>query len=725
MSLSEIHIFIIFVLFVSLNQFSLLSPMGYESAVFWGIVLGVGTLCYVSIQWPKQRENNDIQTCVKLAKIPCESLILVTILYALQESFVSSCDTQIGFLFWLCIPCVSVFWGFSLGTCIAISAPSPSKIHPIWISLGLIGIELGWVLYRLALEPPIQFFEWFGGWFAGSIYDEAIAIPDALILSRIILILLGLALLIWSLHKKNTFRYVAVIPFVTAISLLFASAELHHDQHSVQKELGSSLESPHFIVYYSGSKSNSKEMNLFVKDAEFRYWQLQKFFEEDPVTWRGRKIEIFLYPDSHTQYRLMGSRNTMVARPWTHQMHIRWNGEGDSILTHELAHLFTAPFADHFMNVPIRYGLMLDLGLLEGIAAAAQWEIGDVDDHLVSATLMQEKKAPDLQNLFGPTGFWVQPSGKAYTLVGSFVRWLIDTYGITKMKEVYATGQYEQVYGIPVTDLLDQWKSFLNQEQQPTELQKQYILATYERPSIFQKTCPRFVAEQSRLANNNKGAQNYKKAIQHVQNIRSKIPKQPSWIFEESQLLLLDDRPSEALEKLQELDRSKLTTFQNNQLEELEADIFVYQKAFFTAKQNYEKIRTSTFPSSKKRTLIAKENNVEHEAIHQYISLPTKENLANLYLYDKKTPMMNYLVGIRLFYQHQWSSAESFLSQTLEYPEMEEQRLLLLLQTYRHLEEWETYNQVYDVLCQKKSSHRISMSCKEEQERQMFLLKGK
>ena len=52
-----------------------------------------------------------------------------------------------------------------------------------------------------------------------------------------------------------------------------------------------------------------------------------------------------------------------------------------------------------------------------------------------------------------------------------------------------------------------------------------------------------------------------------------KFPKQPSWIFEESQLLLLDERPNEALEKLQELDKSKLTTFQNNKVEESEVDI--------------------------------------------------------------------------------------------------------------------------------------------------------
>ena len=66
-----------------------------------------------------------------------------------------------------------LFFGRSRTT---ISIHTPSKIHPLWIGIIIIGMEIGWVLLRLATEPPIQVFEWFGGWFAGSIYDEAIAI---------------------------------------------------------------------------------------------------------------------------------------------------------------------------------------------------------------------------------------------------------------------------------------------------------------------------------------------------------------------------------------------------------------------------------------------------------------------------------------------------------------------------------------------------------------------
>ena len=70
---------------------------------------------------------------------------------------------------------------------------------------------------------------------------------------------------------------------------------------------------------------------------------------------------------------------------------------------------------------------------------------------------------------------------------GLFFRWLIDTYGMEKMKQVYASGKYGDVYGLSIQDLLQDWKRFLVREKIPTEEQVQYILAIYERPSIFQK----------------------------------------------------------------------------------------------------------------------------------------------------------------------------------------------------------------------------------------------
>ena len=64
------------------------------------------------------------------------------------------------------------------------------------------------------------------------------------------------------------------------------------------------------------------------------------------------------------------------------------------------------------MDIPIRYGILLDLGILEGIAAAAQWEVHEIDDHLVSSTLIQNKKAPNVEHLLVPRDFGHNPVGR-------------------------------------------------------------------------------------------------------------------------------------------------------------------------------------------------------------------------------------------------------------------------------------------------------------------------
>ena len=82
-----------------------------------------------------------------------------------------------------------------------------------------------------------------------------------------------------------------------------------------------------------------------------------------------------------------------------------------------------------------------------------------------------------------------------------------------------------------------------------TEEQAQYILAIHERPSIF-KICPRFVAENLVLSIS-KANQSYK-ALLSIQQIRSKLHS-TSGSLKKSQITLLDNRPTEALDVLNTL----------------------------------------------------------------------------------------------------------------------------------------------------------------------------
>jgi len=76
--------------------------------------------------------------------------------------------------------------------------------------------------------------------------------------------------------------------------------------------------------------------------------------------------------------------------------------------------------------------------------------------------------------------------------LGSFSRYLIDTYGIEKFKVLYKTGDFS-VYNKSLGELNSEWRSFLDSIDMPEDV---YVLAEYRfsQPSIFQGKCPRKVA---------------------------------------------------------------------------------------------------------------------------------------------------------------------------------------------------------------------------------------
>jgi tetratricopeptide (TPR) repeat protein len=131
------------------------------------------------------------------------------------------------------------------------------------------------------------------------------------------------------------------------------------------------------------------------------------------------------------------------------------------------------------------------IGLLEGLAVAADWS-GDVyDPHQWSKALIENGMAPDIEDIAG-FGFWYAPPAQSYTLMGSFSRYLIDTYGMEKFKTVYRTGNFS-VYGKSLPELEADWKKFLAGLPAPAGIDA-LAKSRFGAPAIFTATCPRRVA---------------------------------------------------------------------------------------------------------------------------------------------------------------------------------------------------------------------------------------
>jgi hypothetical protein len=98
------------------------------------------------------------------------------------------------------------------------------------------------------------------------------------------------------------------------------------------------------------------------------------------------------------------------------------------------------------------------------------------------------KKAPDLRALLGPSGFYGQGSETAYTLTGSFVRWVLDLYGRDKLPGIYRDGDFEGALGLPLDALVRSWEHFVDGLEVPEDAAG---LATgrFNVPAIQHRPC--------------------------------------------------------------------------------------------------------------------------------------------------------------------------------------------------------------------------------------------
>lgn len=152
------------------------------------------------------------------------------------------------------------------------------------------------------------------------------------------------------------------------------------------------------------------------EDAAFRFQSLYTWFGGAPTP-----IDLYLYRDSAQKRRLMGADRVDMAKPWLRQVNMVLPEYGASVLTHELAHVFAVQFAPAPFGVPMRFGVLPDALLIEGVAVAAEWPLRNgLDPHQWARAMRQLGLAPKLQLLMSPTGFFGQSSERAYTLVSSF-----------------------------------------------------------------------------------------------------------------------------------------------------------------------------------------------------------------------------------------------------------------------------------------------------------------
>jgi hypothetical protein len=397
------------------------------------------------------------------------------------------CSLKEGLIFYLVFTLPSVFIGYSLGLfCIAFV----NKFRAITF-LALVILIVLISLFEFYFNPQVYFLNAVFGYFPGTIYDEGIRISTKIITYRIanVVYFFIIAFLSWTVYsgnsgvnKKISFFTIFLIPVVFIFSSPYFGYSTTNSR--LQNVLSKEVVTDHFKIYYPANLSDTRAKEITL-EHEYQYQNLKRFFGYNPE----EKITSYVFAGSYQKGEYFGSANADVAKPWLNQIYISV-GSYDQTLRHELAHVFSAKYGTGILKVADNF----NPALIEGIAVAADPYYGDNTIDYMAALAYKNGFKIKIENLFSGLNFFGKVSSISYIYAGSFSKYLIDNYGIEKYAKYYSNMNFEKIYGEKLSSIAGKYYNYLKNYNISAAKEKAYYY--FGRQTIFQKVCPRYIADR-------------------------------------------------------------------------------------------------------------------------------------------------------------------------------------------------------------------------------------
>jgi len=502
---------VLFVLAALLDFVPLFNVLGYDFAFALGLAtalagvdIGHGT---VSAARRRGRTISTPRLAGEAIVATWAILVLPLLLSLANAGRVRNCNLGAGMAFFALLPVGTA--AVAAGTGAVLASAIPGRRSGRLAAFALPVLSVLWTLARLYRDPAVFAFDPFGGFFPGPIYDEALRPPLRLVWFRLAnLTWLAAAIaLAHCLHRDSPSglrRWPRVLVALALVAASIAWFEARgtlgfHVRHAdLARILPRETRSPHFILHTDPAAESDADIDLAQQDLEFRYQQLTRILGVEPAL----PITVYRFPSSAAKKDAVGAANTLYAKPWTREIFVQADRFPAQRLRHELAHIFASAFGDRLFGVSLAWNFVgplpwpaLASGLVEGIAEAADFDNPDgrATTHQEAAAMLALGKAPDLRRALG-AGFTFESGPRAYTVAGSFCRYLLDSFGAEKLRALYrSAGNFELVYGRELASLEKDWQAFLS-ALPPDESSRAQAEESFRRPAIFQKVCARELA---------------------------------------------------------------------------------------------------------------------------------------------------------------------------------------------------------------------------------------
>ena len=510
LNLPRILILILFLINLLLTTLPLTNTLSYESSVINGIVLFIfGGILIISQQ--RKYFVTDIYELLNKNRNFFILSIAVTIIIGWISSRVNSrCPINDGLLFYLIITVPSLLFGGIVGN----FSVALSRRFAFIIFVLIFIVTLCSPILEFFCNPQIYFYNPIFGFFPGTVYDEDLSVDRILVAYRIFNLAFFLFLFYASgklvgkkLYQKILFIFLMLI-IIIGFEILKPTLLFTTNKTRLERNLHSTIITQNFQIHFPDSLNRKNEI-LFA--ALLHQYYLEKVHSDLNLSTK-QKIDSYLFSNKDQKRKLLGSGNADIAKPWLNQIYLNYSNYKVT-LKHELVHAVAAEFG----VTPFKVGKDFNPAMIEGFAMSIENNYDGFPVHFMAKLAFDGGYKSSIENLFTGLNFFGHASSISYIYAGSFIKYLEDKYGIEKVKKLYGTDDYINLFGEDLKRLSLDYEKFLKDYQ--IKFNKNQAQLYFGGITIFKKFCPRIAASDVKKAWEKFEDKNYSAALSLFKNV--------------------------------------------------------------------------------------------------------------------------------------------------------------------------------------------------------------
>ena len=257
-----------------------------------------------------------------------------------------------------------------------------------------------------------------------------------------------------SLSMRNSAWRVAAVLTLFLFTACGGSAPGSPSPQALSQSLPQTITTAHFVFHYQSGDSVDS-----ARQEQYYAWAAATL-GIDPA----QKVDYYKYLDRSRMQAITGRDTNGWADPPVFAVHTIWTWDN-----HETVHVYTA-----LIGRPSDY-------FNEGIAVAMETDPANHDLvprwsntplHTLAKGFMQTNRLSFVQDVDDTDTFRKLDESVSYPMAGSFVEFLIERYGMAKVKDFFRAStrddsrstintKFQQAFGVSVADADQAWRTFL------------------------------------------------------------------------------------------------------------------------------------------------------------------------------------------------------------------------------------------------------------------------